>query len=301
LLLFCLAPPLGASRPKAAGDKAAGEKPPAKTYRIPYTLTKTSHIMVRVKVNGKGPFNLIVDTGAPGLYLATTAAKKAGLPVPKPEKKDKKDKQDKKGKKPLAVVLDRLDIEGGASLAKVKCLIETPFQLRGMNAFGLPGAELHGIMGYAVLAHFRMEIDFGRDTMTWTRLDFTPPPPVPVGMKGKDAGQAQLEALGDFMAAYAKFLSLKPAAPPLLRGFLGVELADEGKAVVVSAVPPQGPAARAGLRKGDRITRVENEKVKSSAEVRRRVARVTVGEPVWLTFERGGQVKEVIVTAGEGL
>jgi hypothetical protein len=317
LFALCLAPPLWAGGPRGADDKPAGDKPPAKTYRIPYRLTNTSHILVRVKVNGKGPFNFIVDTGAPGFYLVTTAAEKAGLPV---LKLDEKGKGEKKGKRPLRpgeaeekpgkkagkkdlplVVLDRLDIEGGASLAKVKYLIETPFQLRGMNAMGLPGEELHGIMGYSVLAHFRMEMDFTRDTMTWTRLDFTPPPPTPLGGKDKDPGQTQLEALGGLMEGLAKFMDIKPAPPPVPRGFLGLELADKGGTVTVSGVLPKSPAAKAGLRKGDRIVEVEGEEVSSSAQVLRLTAKVTAGQTVQLTVDRGGQTKEVTVTAGEGL
>src|SRR5262249_53014451 len=57
----------------------ADEKPIA----VPYKLLDTKHVMVRVKMNGKGPFNLIMDTGAPALFFATEAAKKAGLEADK--------------------------------------------------------------------------------------------------------------------------------------------------------------------------------------------------------------------------
>ena len=59
----------------------AEEKPPAKdtkTYEIPYRLTDTKHVMVRVKVNGKGPFNFIIDTGAPALIMTEAVSKKVG-------------------------------------------------------------------------------------------------------------------------------------------------------------------------------------------------------------------------------
>ena len=38
-----------------------------------------------------------------------------------------------------AAVIDRLDIEGGPVHTKFKCVVETPFQLEGMNAMGMAG------------------------------------------------------------------------------------------------------------------------------------------------------------------
>src|SRR5262249_16376341 len=150
------------------------EKVEKKTYQVPFRLTDTYHVMVRAKVNGKGPYNFIIDTGAPLLYLSVPVAKKIGLEV------------GKKGGEP--VTLDRFEIEGGAVHTKVKWLGERPYQLRGMNAFGMPGAELHGIIGYTMLANYKMEFDFTRDKMAWTRLDFKPPAPVPLGLDKKKDG-----------------------------------------------------------------------------------------------------------------
>src|SRR4051794_34796201 len=50
-----------------------------KSYEIPFRVTNTNHFLVRVRVNGKGPFNFLVDTGAPALYIATETARKIGL------------------------------------------------------------------------------------------------------------------------------------------------------------------------------------------------------------------------------
>src|SRR4051812_3081837 len=90
-LLLALAPPL------AAAPQAGGKKEEKKVYQVPFQLTSSQHIMVRVKINGKGPFNFIVDTGAPLMYVAVPVAKKLGLEV------------DKKS----AAVVERLEIEGG--------------------------------------------------------------------------------------------------------------------------------------------------------------------------------------------
>ena len=286
LLALCLAPPLVADTPKDA--LPAGVKVPGKVYQVPYRLTDTNHLMVRVKINGKGPFSLIVDTGAPLLYLAEPAAKQAGLKVKK------------KGGGEV-VKLDRFEIEGGVTVPDMKCVVETPFQLKGMNAFGMAGEELHGMIGYTVLSHFKMEIDLTRPKMTWTRLNYKPAQPVPLGLKDKDESQKNLENLGGFMQAMALMMGKKKQAPPLPRGFLGIELAEKDGAVTVRRVLKNTPAAAAGLRKGDRISEVQGKEVTTCADVLRLAATVTAGETVRLTVARGEDKKEISVTAGEGL
>jgi len=75
--------------------------------------------------------------------------------------------------------------------------IEDPFQLEGMNGLGLAGAELHGVIGYNILARFRMEIDFTRDKMVWTPLKFEPAAPFdfaePYNLRGEFTLNAKLE------------------------------------------------------------------------------------------------------------
>jgi hypothetical protein len=249
---------------------------------VPYKLTDTQHVLVRVKINGKGPFNFIVDTGAPILFVATPVGKKLGLEA------------DPKG----ITVLDKLEFEGGLTLSNVKCRVETPFQLEGMNGMGLAGAELHGILGYTVLAKFRMEFDFKRDTLRWTPLAWAPPPPVAIRGKG---GQGGLEILGTVMKFLGPLMGLKPASPPEPRGFLGIELADRDGAVSVSKILAKGPAAEAGLREGDQISQVGGKDVKTSSDVQRLTAKLLPGQAVRFTVRRGGETMDVAVTAGEGL
>ena len=38
---------------------------PAKKFSVPFELIKTQHMVVSIKVNGKGPYRLVFDTGAP--------------------------------------------------------------------------------------------------------------------------------------------------------------------------------------------------------------------------------------------
>src|SRR5262245_51441312 len=120
ILVFVLAPPLWSQEAK---------QPENKTYDVPYRLTNAKHVLVRVKLNGKGPFNLIVDTGAPALILSPAVGKKLGI---EPEPKG-------------ANTFDRFEVEGGVALTKVRGLIRDMYQLQGMNSLGLAGVELHGV------------------------------------------------------------------------------------------------------------------------------------------------------------
>ncbi len=50
---------------RAGNDPKGGGQDPqiGQAFRVPYRLTLTNHYLVRVRINGKGPFNFLVDTG----------------------------------------------------------------------------------------------------------------------------------------------------------------------------------------------------------------------------------------------
>src|SRR5438105_14513383 len=59
----------------ARADEAAEKKP----VTVPFGLLKTQHMTVQVKINGKGPYRLIFDTGAPVTLINNKVAKEAGV------------------------------------------------------------------------------------------------------------------------------------------------------------------------------------------------------------------------------
>ncbi|MFZ9849515.1 MAG: trypsin-like peptidase domain-containing protein [Vulcanococcus sp.] len=67
----------------------------------------------------------------------------------------------------------------------------------------------------------------------------------------------------------------------------------------VRTVMPAGPAARAGLRPGDRITAADGEAVVSPSQLTQLVERSGVGRPMALRVERQGQVLTLQVTPVE--
>ena len=107
-----------------AADPAPKDKPVAET-EVPYRLTDTKHVLVRVKLNGQGPFNFILDTGAPAVFIPNKIAKKIGL------------KFDDKGWGEF----DKFAIEGGLVVEKARTRVEDLFQLEGMNGMGMAGVD----------------------------------------------------------------------------------------------------------------------------------------------------------------
>lgn len=261
---------------------AAAEDKPSKTYEVPYKLTVPRHLVVRVKLNGKGPFHFILDTGAPAVFVATAVGRKAGLV-------------------PAAsgwATIDRLDIEGGLTLRKVQARVETPFQLEGMNGMGLAGLEIHGLMGYQLLARYRMEIDFTRDKMRWTELDHRPELQLAAG---KGGGQGGLEVFGSLMKTLGGFLGRRPAPEVTLRGFHGMTLTDGDEHPLVREVLAAGPAGHAGLRAGDVLTHYQGRTVTDSGDVLRLARRLPPGDKVTLTVRRRTERKEIEFVTGEGI
>lgn len=255
---------------------------PTKSYQVPYRTTKAKHILIRAKINGKGPYNFIVDTGAPALFVPVPVARKLGV---KPDNKD-------------WGVLDRFEIEGGVVLTKIKGRIETPPQIEGMNSLGLAGVELHGMIGYDILARYRLVIDFTRDKMEWTPLDYKHKASLALG-GGRASGG--LDLLGSLMKSVSSLLGTQASPPVRLRGFLGVELKDDEDNPLVQSVLAEGPAGKAGLRAGDHITHVQGRAVLDTGDVQRYINRKKAGEEIALTIKRGKDTKEITVKLGEGL
>ena len=258
------------------------DKDVGKAYAVPFRMTDSGHLLVRVKINGKGPYNFIVDTGAPLVYVSVPVAKKVGLPTDKKE----------------LIALDKFQIEGGPVHTQLKCVVETPFQLEGMNALGMAGVELHGIMGYTLLAQYKMEIDLTKDRMTWTKLDFMPPAPESIGKGNVPSG---LDTLGKFMKMLAVLMDKKGVQEPKLRGFVGLELNEKDKALIIASVPEKSPAAMAGVKAGDHLVMVQGKSVSTVGEVQQLLARLAPGQQITIVVQRGDKRQEITITAGEGL
>ncbi|MBA4064771.1 MAG: signal protein PDZ [Isosphaera sp.] len=258
------------------------EKPAAKTHDVPYRLTDTKHILVRAKMNGKGPFNLILDTGAPAVFVTKAVAKKAGVEL------------DDKGWGTFGA----FELEGGVKLDKVKTRVEDLVQIEGMNSMGLAGVELHGVVGYNVLAKFRIAYDFTADKLAFEELPgFDPPAPMKIDAKGGD----DIQSMGPMLKMLAALTGLRPNFEVVPRGFVGVEAEEANGAVVVRKVLAGSPAAKAGFEAGDVIESVKAAEVTTNKALAAALAKAGTGTRLTFTVKRGGKAKELTVELGRGL
>lgn len=292
-LFLCLF--LLAARPSLADPPPAADSAGAKVgtvYHVPYRLADTKHLLLRAKLNGKGPYNFIMDTGAPALFVSADIATKIGV-------------------KPNAEgwgTFDRLEVEGGATLEKIQGRIESPMQLQGMNAMGLAGVRIDGVFGFNVLANFRIEIDLTQSKLIWTRqkaIELVPltAQEVATAKAVPTEGMAQMENLAKTVSGMFARKAPPPAVP---RGFFGMEFAaDRPDVALVSAVLAGSPAALAGVKAGDKITAVSiggdpAVAVKKSAELVTQVASTSAGTTVRFTLVRNGKKRTLPIVAGKG-
>jgi len=269
--------------PGFAADPAPKIKPADSTSEVPYRLTDTKHVLVRVKLNGQGPFNFILDTGAPAVFIPNKVAKKIGL------------KLDDKGWGEF----DKFAIEGGLVVDKARTRVEDLFQLEGMNGMGMAGVELHGVIGYNVLAQFRITYDFTADKLQWVHLkDFEPPVVKPIGKGGSGGG---LDMMGNVMKMMAGLMGVKPNFDIAPTGFLGLEYEEKKDGLYAKSVLKGSPADKGGIIAGDKIESIKNSSIDDASDLKKALAKAAVGDSLKFTVLRDKEAKTLTVELGKGL
>ena len=172
-----------------------------------------------------------------------------------------------------------------------------------MNALGLPGASIDGILGFTALARFKIEIDPTRDRMTWTRLDYEPKDPrVPRAMlRGKPPAEMQaMNAIGPLAKFAAALVGKQPEEQLHPQGFLGIGLAEGSGALKVAGLLADSPASASPLKVGDTVASVRGRKVATLKAAHEAVADVRPGDEVKVAVIRDGKTIDLTLTAGEG-
>ncbi len=258
-------------------------KPAVKPISVPFKLLPSRHMLLDVKVNGKGPYKLIFDTGAPINLLSTTLAKDAGLIK-------------KKGGGGFGfglfggvnqIDVDKLEV-GGITAEKLPSVVMDHPTVRAISdAFEDEFGRIDGIVGFPFFGRYSTTVDYQKKELVLKPTDYKP---------------------GDYMQDLTRNLmnadrqnKPKTVGAAGLWGF-SVEKAkgDDAAGVVVNEVFKDGPAMAAGLKSGDRILTLDGRWTDAVGDVYLAASLVKPGRSAALVLKRDGKEMTLNVTPTKG-
>jgi hypothetical protein len=250
-----------------------------KAVVVPFELLPTGHMTVMVKVNGKGPYKLIFDTGAPITLINNKVAREAGL---------------LEGlKKPPFALFGSMGeakvsmLEVGAQKAEdVSAMImDHPTVEAISRAFGKV-VPIEGIVGFPFFARFTTTLDYQTKTMTFVPNGFKPP-----------------DVMAGLMASLMTAGNQEPKmlAPAAQWGILAKEAGDEEAGVLIQSVLSNTPAAEGGLKAGDRLLTLDGRWTDTLRDLYTAASQIKAGNTVLVTVKRDGKELTLKVKPTAGL
>lgn len=257
------------------GDQPAA-KPAEKPVAVPIEVLKTKHLAIQVKINGKGPYRMIFDTGAPVTLVSSKVAREAGM-IPKDAKTPPIALFGAMGQFPIQT----LEV-GTLKAAKVPAMV---MDHPAVTALSRSLGPLEGIVGFPFFARYTMTLDYQAQQVTLT----------PNGYEPADV----LESLTATLLNNQKPepVVLAPAATWGL--VVAKDDKDEEAGVTVEQVRPGGAAEAAGIKAGDRLLVLGGYWTESVADCYRAAARP--GGAVPAVIRRDGKELTVTVKPRAGL
>jgi S1-C subfamily serine protease len=82
-------------------------------------------------------------------------------------------------------------------------------------------------------------------------------------------------------------------------GYLGITFTKDTEGLQVTEVKPEGPAAKAGVKEGDVIVKIDGTDINTFADLAQTIAQKKPGETIPIEILRNGQTQTVNVTLGE--
>ena len=254
------------------------EKPGSPSVKVPFERLSSNHMLVLAKINGKGPFRLIFDLGAPVTLLGNRAAEESGV-IAKDAPRSFLFAM--RGKAEIA----ELQI-GDLTAKKVPAIVFDHPTLRALG--GALGKPLDGIVGYTFFARYIVSIDYKDRTMTFQ----------PVDHKVRDLFDELPNRMAGPRVAKRRFVE-----PGALFG-IEIESVEEGldaRGVPIRVVLPGSPAFDAGLQPGDVLTTLDGRWTASVNDAFLAAAGIEPGREIAVGVIRGGKQLMLRVLPRAGL
>lgn len=245
---------------------------------VPFDLLATKHMVIQVKINGKGPYRVIFDTGAPVSLINNKTATATGL-----LSKNKPQAMFNLFGPIAETTIANLEIGGLKTQGVPVIVMDHPTVEAISRAMG----PVEGILGFPFFARYRMTLDYQAKRLTFT----------PSGFEPADILQTLVASV---------LTPEKPVnerlAPAALWGFtVAKKSEDEQPGVAIQKVLPEGAAAQAGLQAGDRLLSLDGRWTDSVTDCYRAARYVKPGMEVRIVIQRQGKEMELTVKPSPGL
>lgn len=264
----------------ACWQAGRAEPPAVKPAVIPFEMLKSGHMAVKIRVNGKGPYRVIFDTGAPINLFNNKLAEEAGL-----------FEGAEKTTLPFIGTIAEVHakkLQVGSEKAANQPAIVMDHPLVELMSKKLGG--LYGIVGFPFFARYKMTIDYQAETLTLTPSGYEPPNVLrsleKTLLQLMMAGNQQTKVLTS-KAQWGLMVSKKPD--------------DDAAGVDIKGVLPDSAAAEAGLKAGDRLLTVDDRWTDTLRDLYDIASYLKPGVTIPVALLRDGKKIELKITLRAGL
>ena len=270
--------------PTANADDKPTPKIDDKAVVVPIELLPSRHFVVQVMLNGKGPYRLILDTGAPLTIINSRIAKDAGLT-----------KKSGGGGGILGMLTSGLN---QVAIAKMQVgdvvaeksgavIMDHPTVSAISEAFEKDSGPIDGIVGFPFFARFAMTVDYQKKEVTFK----------PNGYKPGD----YMQDLTNSLMKIEERNKPRSVTSAGLWGFtMEKEKSDEAEGVTVKTVFADSAAAKGGLKVGDRLLTIDGRWTDSIGDTALATSLVKAGKAVAVVVKRDGKDVKLKVTPATG-
>lgn len=250
--------------------KIQAEKP----ISVPLEVLKSGHIVVSVKVNEKGPYRLIFDTGAPVTIISSKIATEAKVVKP-------------------SVGFSLFGAGGQANIQSIEmgnlktlgnsAIVMDHPTIKIMSKFFGP---IDGIIGFSTYSRYRISINYKDSSIAFSPSTYIP--------------QDTIKAMIERLTSNSK--ERETICPSGVWGFeAGKSSTDLADGLDVISVVPGSAAANAGIKKGQRVLSLNNIWTDSVEDLFYAAKKSKLGEKAKFVILENDKAKTIVVTPASGI
>ncbi|HXD87730.1 MAG TPA: aspartyl protease family protein [Urbifossiella sp.] len=270
---------LALASPAFAADQEKSTAEQTAPIVVPFELLSSRHIAVQVKINGKGPYRLVFDTGAPMNLINNKIARASGV-------------LDPKAKRPAFSLFGAMGAQTAKTLqigdAKLKNVPTVVMDHPTVMAISAALGPIDGIIGFPFFARYKMTIDYQKKQLML----------IPNGYKPGD----YLEGMMSKLMAANSSQEPKVLAPAGLWGFAAEKAkGDDEAGVTVKDVLLGSPAAEAGMKVGDRVLTIDGRWTDTIGDAHLAATSVKPGQVAIVEVKRAGKDVKLAIKVAKGV